>query len=292
MLFKGEEGLKKTDALSGGEAARLLFCKIMLQKPNVLVLDEPTNHLDLESINALNQAIQKYEGTVFLVTHDQDLIEEAGTRIWHFEGGPTDFHITDHKGPYEEYQQQLAIAANSHAGESAWPTTGCEFSGRYIRHEVTSSARAVRPPSGPLKWDTETTAVHAHRRTHQKPRQERPRPAPGHLRLRAHDRLLPHRLLRDRPRRPRRPHHLLHRRRAFLAASKALGNDLSTPMPQYGFPGLKPGDRWCVCAARWLQVQQAGAACPVVLEATHENTLKIVPFELLIQYAVIPSQLH
>src|SRR5580693_5560544 len=111
MLFRGEEGLKKTDALSGGEAARLLFCKIMLQKPNVLVFDEPTNHLDLESINALNQAIQKYEGTVFLVTHDEDLIEEAGTRIWHFEGGPNDFHITDHKGPYEEYQQQLAMAA-------------------------------------------------------------------------------------------------------------------------------------------------------------------------------------
>jgi ATPase subunit of ABC transporter with duplicated ATPase domains len=111
MLFKGEEGLKKTDALSGGEAARLLFCKIMLQKPNVLVLDEPTNHLDLESINALNQAIQKYEGTVFLVTHDQDLIEEAGTRIWHFEGGPKNFRITDHKGPYEEYQQQLAISS-------------------------------------------------------------------------------------------------------------------------------------------------------------------------------------
>ncbi len=111
MLFRGEEGMKKTDALSGGEAARLLFCKIMLQKPNVLVMDEPTNHLDLESINALNQAIQKYEGTVFLVTHDQDLIEEAGTRIWHFEGGPSDFHITDHKGPYEEYQQQLALAA-------------------------------------------------------------------------------------------------------------------------------------------------------------------------------------
>src|SRR6201999_3553515 len=78
----------------------------------------------------------------------------------------------------------------------------------------------------------------------------------------------------------------------FLATSARLGNDLSTPMPHYGFPGLKPGDRWCVCAARWLQVQQAGAACPIILEATHENTLKIVPFELLIQYAVIPSQLH
>ncbi len=111
MLFRGEEGTKKTEALSGGEAARLLFCKLMLQKPNILVLDEPTNHLDLESINALNQALQKFEGTVFLVTHDQDLIEEVGTRIWHFEGGPANFHITDHKGPYEEYQQQLALAA-------------------------------------------------------------------------------------------------------------------------------------------------------------------------------------
>ena len=111
MLFRGEEGMKKTEALSGGEAARLLFCKIMLQKPNVLIFDEPTNHLDLESINALNQAIQKYEGTVFLVTHDQDLIEEAGTRIWHFEGGPSNFHITDHKGPYEEYEQKMAMAS-------------------------------------------------------------------------------------------------------------------------------------------------------------------------------------
>src|ERR1700758_1290834 len=81
MLFKGEEGLKKTDALSGGEAARLLFCKIMLQKPNVLVLDEPTNHLDLESINALNIALQKYPGTVLFVTHDHDVIDEVATRI-------------------------------------------------------------------------------------------------------------------------------------------------------------------------------------------------------------------
>ena len=83
MLFSGEEGLKPTEALSGGETARLLFCRIMLQKPNVLVLDEPTNHLDLESINALNVALQKYEGTIFLVTHDEDLLEEVGTRVWH-----------------------------------------------------------------------------------------------------------------------------------------------------------------------------------------------------------------
>ena len=98
MLFSGEEGLKPTDALSGGETARLLFCRLMLLKPNVLVLDEPTNHLDLEAINALNIALQKYEGTVLLVTHDEDLLEEVGTRVWQFEHG----RIIDFKGSYEE----------------------------------------------------------------------------------------------------------------------------------------------------------------------------------------------
>ena len=99
MLFSGEEGLKPTAALSGGETARLLMCRIMLQKPNILVLDEPTNHLDLEAINALNIALQKFEGTVLLVTHDQDLMEEVGSRVWHLDHGT----IHDFKGTYEEY---------------------------------------------------------------------------------------------------------------------------------------------------------------------------------------------
>jgi ATPase subunit of ABC transporter with duplicated ATPase domains len=111
MLFRGEEGMKMTDALSGGESARLLFCKLMLQKPNILVLDEPSNHLDLEASNALNLALQKYEGTVLLVTHDLDLIDEVATRIWHFQGGPSAFRIEDFKGPYAEYQQKTALAA-------------------------------------------------------------------------------------------------------------------------------------------------------------------------------------
>jgi ATPase subunit of ABC transporter with duplicated ATPase domains len=109
MLFVRDEATKKTDVLSGGEAARILFCKLMLQKPNVLVLDEPTNHLDLESINALNIALQRYQGTVFLVTHDHDLIDEVATRIWHFDN----HKIEDFKGTYEEYQaaqQQMAVS--------------------------------------------------------------------------------------------------------------------------------------------------------------------------------------
>jgi ATPase subunit of ABC transporter with duplicated ATPase domains len=107
MLFSGEEGYKPTEALSGGETARLLFCKIMLEKPNVLLLDEPTNHLDLESINALNVALQKFEGTVLLATHDQDLLEEVGTRVWQFENG----RIVDFKGTYEEFAGELALRA-------------------------------------------------------------------------------------------------------------------------------------------------------------------------------------
>jgi ATPase subunit of ABC transporter with duplicated ATPase domains len=99
MLFSGDDALKPTRALSGGETARLLFCKLMLQKPNFLVLDEPTNHLDLESINALNISLQRYDGTVLLVTHDHDVIDEVATRIWHFRGGKID----DFKGPYEEF---------------------------------------------------------------------------------------------------------------------------------------------------------------------------------------------
>jgi ATPase subunit of ABC transporter with duplicated ATPase domains len=99
MLFSGEDALKSTRALSGGESARLIFCKLMLQKPNVLVFDEPTNHLDLESINALNIALQKYPGTVLFVTHDHDVIDEVATRIWHCKGG----HVEDFKGPYEDF---------------------------------------------------------------------------------------------------------------------------------------------------------------------------------------------
>ncbi|HVU46722.1 MAG TPA: ATP-binding cassette domain-containing protein [Terracidiphilus sp.] len=100
MLFSGEEGAKPTKALSGGEQARLAFCKLILTKPNILIFDEPTNHLDLESINALNIALQRYEGTVLLVTHDHDLIDEVASRLWIFnESG-----IEDFQGPYEEWK--------------------------------------------------------------------------------------------------------------------------------------------------------------------------------------------
>lgn len=72
---------------------------------------------------------------------------------------------------------------------------------------------------------------------------------------------------------------------AFLSYSKAQGNDLSTPMPQFQFPGLKPGDHWCVCAARWLQAYDDGVAPPVRLEACEASALEVIPLEVLRRFA-------
>jgi ATPase subunit of ABC transporter with duplicated ATPase domains len=104
MLFSGEDALKPTSGLSGGECARLIFCRLMIQKPNFLVLDEPTNNLDLEAINALNIALQKYDGTLLLVTHDEDVLDEVATRIWNFHDGK----VEDFKGTYEDFQHTAA----------------------------------------------------------------------------------------------------------------------------------------------------------------------------------------
>ena len=76
----------------------------------------------------------------------------------------------------------------------------------------------------------------------------------------------------------------------FLEHQRRIGNDLSTPMPQYGFPGLTPGDRWCVTAANWLRAHRDGAAAHTVLASTHERALEIVPLSALQEHAVdIPS---
>jgi uncharacterized protein len=77
----------------------------------------------------------------------------------------------------------------------------------------------------------------------------------------------------------------------FLDFSRARGNDLSTPRPAWRFAGLKPGDRWCLCARRWLEAQQAGVAPPVVLEATHQLVLRLIPLARLQAHAlpVVPS---
>ena len=103
MLFSGEEGLKPTATLSGGETVRLLFCKLMMLKENVLLLDEPTNHLDLESISAVGDALEKYEGTAIVATHDRDMVAHFATRILYLLG---DGKLIDFSGRYDEFQEE------------------------------------------------------------------------------------------------------------------------------------------------------------------------------------------
>ena len=72
----------------------------------------------------------------------------------------------------------------------------------------------------------------------------------------------------------------------FLAYSQSVGNDISTPNPQFGFPGIRAGNKWCLCAGRWLEAYNAGKAPPVVLESTHEETLAVVPLQYLKEFQV------
>ncbi len=116
MLFSGEEALKKTEKLSGGESARLIMARLMLEQNNLLILDEPTNHLDLEAVSALSEAIKGFTGTVIFVTHDRDLISNAASRIIAFR--PNNI-IDDYSGPYEEYLFSLKgkNPSNNSSGE-------------------------------------------------------------------------------------------------------------------------------------------------------------------------------
>ncbi|MSQ82787.1 MAG: ABC-F family ATP-binding cassette domain-containing protein [Myxococcales bacterium] len=99
MLFRGDEGLKATATLSGGERVRMLFCRLMLLKFNTLALDEPTNHLDLEGCSALSEGLAEYKGTLFVATHDRNLLSESCTRIWYIK----DNTILDFAGRYDEF---------------------------------------------------------------------------------------------------------------------------------------------------------------------------------------------
>jgi ATPase subunit of ABC transporter with duplicated ATPase domains len=99
VLFSGDDVVKKVGSLSGGEAARLLFCRIMVERPNVLVLDEPTNHLDLEAIHGLVVALGAFDGALVFVSHDRAFVSALGTRILEV----TEQGFRDFAGCYDEY---------------------------------------------------------------------------------------------------------------------------------------------------------------------------------------------
>lgn len=107
LLFSGDEVKKSVKILSGGEKGRMIFGKLILQRPNVLLMDEPTNHLDMESIESLNTALNEYKGTLIFVSHDREFVSSLATRI--IELAP--HGVSDYHGTYEEYLRDQGVTA-------------------------------------------------------------------------------------------------------------------------------------------------------------------------------------
>jgi ATPase subunit of ABC transporter with duplicated ATPase domains len=107
LLFSGNEAQKAVKVISGGEQGRMIFGKLMLMKPNVLILDEPTNHLDMESIESLNSALEKFKGTLIFVSHDREFVSSLATRILEIR---SDGKVVNYLGNYEEYLASQGIA--------------------------------------------------------------------------------------------------------------------------------------------------------------------------------------
>ena len=113
--FSGSEVQRRASSLSGGERARVALALMMLSDANLLVFDEPTNHLDVESIEALEDALENYEGSVILVTHDRALLAALATRIWSFD----DATLTDYPGDFAEWEADVAGKRQGHAAARA-----------------------------------------------------------------------------------------------------------------------------------------------------------------------------
>jgi ATP-binding cassette subfamily F protein 3 len=107
--FSGDSVLRDIGSLSGGERARVALALITLSKANLLILDEPTNHLDVENIEVLEDALDEYEGTVLLVSHDRAFLREVATRVWSFDGT----RLVDFDGPFVDWEQDRARRATA-----------------------------------------------------------------------------------------------------------------------------------------------------------------------------------
>ena len=106
LLFSGDETKKSVQVLSGGEKNRMIYGKLILTKPNVLVMDEPTNHMDMETIESLQIALEKFPGTLIFVSHDRELVSGLATRIIEIQPGGK---IADFRGTYDEYLRSQGV---------------------------------------------------------------------------------------------------------------------------------------------------------------------------------------
>jgi ATPase subunit of ABC transporter with duplicated ATPase domains len=152
MLFSGDDGEKRLSALSGGEAARLVFSRLALEQPNVLVLDEPTNHLDLEAIEALVAGLQAYDGTLILVSHDRWFVRQLATRIVEI----SRTGIRDYEGTYEEY---VHACGDDHLDADSVVLKARREDRKAKRKEPSGNGNGTRPPAPEARRDRGDGAV-------------------------------------------------------------------------------------------------------------------------------------
>jgi ATP-binding cassette subfamily F protein 3 len=114
FLFNGEDVFKKIKVLSGGEKSRVALAKVLISEANFLLLDEPTNHLDMQSVNILIQALDQYEGTYVVVSHDRHFVSQVANKIWYIE----DYEIKEYPGTYDEFEEWYEINKQSTANNS------------------------------------------------------------------------------------------------------------------------------------------------------------------------------
>ncbi len=157
--FSGDEVQRNTSVLSGGERARVALALITLSGANLLVLDEPTNHLDVESIEALEDALEEYEGTVLLVSHDRAFLRELATRVWAFDGT----RLEDYDGPFVEWERHAAERARRRAAAAAEQEARRRQAERARAQKATGAGQAAQEDRRAAKRRAEEreAAVHA-----------------------------------------------------------------------------------------------------------------------------------
>ena len=156
--FSGDEVQRNTSVCSGGERARVALALMTLRKANLLVLDEPTNHLDVESIEALEDAIDEYDGTVILVSHDRAFLRELATKVWAFDGN----RIEDYNGPFVEWEQYAAARAIRRAGARAEQEAGEREAARAEAKKASATRREDADTARAAKREAEAREREAH----------------------------------------------------------------------------------------------------------------------------------
>ena len=167
-MFTGDDVYKKIKVLSGGEKSRVALAKTLISEANFLLLDEPTNHLDMQSVNILIQALEQYEGTFIVISHDRYFVENVATKIWFIE----DYQLKEYPGTYHEYerwQDERAKAAKANGSASPAKAPKPEAKRQFTETERTTAQQELKKANKELREvEIRVTELEKELATHEK----------------------------------------------------------------------------------------------------------------------------